>query len=227
MLESVARPKIRDVIVAQLRSYISEEQLLPGDKLPTETQLAAKFGVSRLSLREATKALEYLGVVEARPGRGLSVGKLNLEKVTGCLEFHPALHEASPLELIQTRVVVETGVLPYVSARMKQDERIYAELCTINDELRRTRALKQWIDLDIAFHRRLVESSGLSTLLTFADVLSAFFRRFRESVKKAEWILGIESHQRLIDALRDGKLDVARTELAEHIENHLTRINRV
>ena len=134
MLESVARPKIRDLIVAQLQSYISEGRLQPGDKLPTETQLAAQFGVSRLSLREATKALEYLGVVEARPGRGLTVGKLKMEKVTGCLEFHPALHEASSLELIQTRVVVETGVLPYVSA----DAAGSSDLCRAVQHQRRT-----------------------------------------------------------------------------------------
>jgi DNA-binding FadR family transcriptional regulator len=50
--------------------YIVDASLKPGDRLPTETELAARFGVSRLSLREATKALELLGIVEARPGKG-------------------------------------------------------------------------------------------------------------------------------------------------------------
>jgi DNA-binding FadR family transcriptional regulator len=109
---------------------------------------------------------------------------------------------------------------------MQTDAAIYAELNGINAALRKTRALKQWIDLDIAFHRRLVESSGLSTLLTFNDLLAVFFRRFRESVKKAEWLLGIESHQRIIDNLRDQNLDAAREELRLHIKNHETRIHR-
>ena len=69
MLESVARPKIRDGIAEQLRSYISSANLQPGDRLPTETQLAQKFGVSRLSLREATKALEYLGEAYVKMGK--------------------------------------------------------------------------------------------------------------------------------------------------------------
>ena len=69
---------------------------------------ADRFGISRLSLREATKALEFLGIVEAKPGRGLSVGQTDLERMTGYLEFHPALQDADPVELIGARVVIES-----------------------------------------------------------------------------------------------------------------------
>ena len=58
----------------KLTAFITSQGLKPGDRLPTEHELAASFGVSRLSLREATKALEFLGIVEAKPGCGLSVG---------------------------------------------------------------------------------------------------------------------------------------------------------
>jgi DNA-binding FadR family transcriptional regulator len=78
--------------------------------------------------------------------------------------------------------------------------------------------------LDIAFHRRLVEASGLSPLLTFSDLLAVFFRKFRESLRQADWQSGIEGHQRIIDALRDGQLPVAREELQHHIEWHQQRM---
>ena len=65
MLESVERSKLRDVVTTRLKSYIVNENLKPGDRLPTETELANRFGVSRLSLREATKSLEFLGILEA------------------------------------------------------------------------------------------------------------------------------------------------------------------
>ena len=64
MLKSLPRAKIRDVVAERLKSYIIEEDLVPGDRLPNETELAETFGVSRLSLREATKSLEFLGIVE-------------------------------------------------------------------------------------------------------------------------------------------------------------------
>jgi DNA-binding FadR family transcriptional regulator len=224
MLVTVPRPKIRDLVALQLKSYITTRDLKPGDRLPTETELAALFGVSRLSLREATKSLEFLGIVEARPGLGLTVGQVNMDRVTEYLGFHPALQQASPAQLIQTRIVIETGVLPYIMRQMRQDAAVYAALKQLNDQLRRAKELARWVELDIAFHRLLVESSGLSPLLAFNDLLAVFFQRFRESVKKAEWKQGIESHQRLIDALRDQKLDAACDELRRHVESHSQRL---
>jgi DNA-binding FadR family transcriptional regulator len=224
MLEAVSRPKLRDLVARKISTYIADQGLKPGDRLPNENELAASFGVSRLSLREATKALEFLGIVEAKPGCGLSVGQTNLERMTGYLEFHPTLREAPSQELIGTRIVIETGVLPYVLQRMQADPAIYQSLDEIIGRMRAARSLSDRVELDIAFHRRLVEASGLSPLLTFSDLLAAFFRRFRESVGKADWKSGIESHQRVIDALRAGKLAAAGKELQQHIQWHQERM---
>jgi len=227
MLKSISKIKLRDAVAAQLRSYITDEKLQPGDRLPTETQLAERFGVSRLSLREATTTLEFLGVVESMPGRGLTVGRISFQRVAGFLDFHPGLHLTDPVELIHTRAAIETGVLPYVSQKMQNNPALHAELHEINDRLRRAKTLQQWIELDIAFHRKLVEASGLNSLSTFADLLAIFFRRFRESVKGAEWKQGVESHQTLIDSLRDQKVELAVGELRRHIESHESRLSRI
>jgi len=201
-----------------------EGDLKSGDRLPTEAELATRFGVSRLSLREATKSLEFLGIIEARPGRGLTVGSVNMERVTEYLGFHPALQSVSAEELIDTRVLIEAGVLPHVAKRMKQDESLYDKLNAINAELRQARSLSRWVELDIAFHHELISASGLSPLMAFTDVLAIFFRRFRESVKKAEWSGGIDSHQRIIDALKAGRVQEADQELRTHIQSHRERM---
>ena len=224
MVEIIERSKLRDVVADRLKTFIIEGNLKSGDRLPTETELATKFGVSRLSLREATKSLEFLGIVEAKPGRGLIVGSVNMERVTEYLGFHPAMHDVSAEELIDTRVLIEAGVLPHVARRMKQDESLYDKLNAMNSELRQARSLARWVKLDIAFHRELICASGLSPLMAFTDVLAVFFRRFRESVKRAEWSKGIESHQKIIDALKVGRVSEADRELRTHIESHRERI---
>ncbi len=224
MVETIERSKLRDVVADRLKTFIMEGGLKSGDRLPTEADLAAMFGVSRLSLREATKSLEFLGIVEAKPGRGLTVGRVNMERVTEYLGFHPAMHDVSPEELIDTRVLIEAGVLPHVARRMKEDAQLYDNLNAINAELRQARSLVRWVELDIAFHRELICASGLSPLMAFTDVLSVFFKRFRESVKKAEWSVGIESHQRIIDALKIGRVREADQELRTHIESHRERL---
>jgi len=224
MLETVERAKLRDVVADRLKTYITEENLKPGDRLPTESDLAERFGVSRLSLREATKSLEFLGILNAKPGRGLVVGQVNMERVTEFLGFHPALQDVSPEELIDSRVILETGVLPHVARRLREAPELYSTLQRINDELRQARNLQRFIELDIAFHKALIVASGLSPLMAFSDLLAVFFQRFRESVKKAEWQGGIRDHQRILEALLENRVSLAERILRDHIESHRERI---
>ncbi len=224
MLEVIERSKLRDVVLSRLRKYIVDESLQPGDRLPTETELAARFGVSRLSLREATKSLEMLGIVQAKPGRGLTIGHVNMDRVTEYLGFHPALQNVAPDVLIDTRLVIETGVLPHVAHRMGRDPAIYEKLDGINRELRQARTVQRWVELDMAFHRELISASGLFPLMAFSDVLDVFFQRFRESIKKAEWAKGIDGHRRIIDALRLGRVEESAACLRVHIESHRGRV---
>lgn len=224
MLKVLPRKKIRDQAAEQIKEMIASERLRPGDRLPNESELAESFGISRLSVREATKALEYLGIVEAKTGVGLTVGKIDLKRVTEHLGFHPALHRADPLQLIDTRVIIETGVLPHVARHMAEDSSTYDRLRSVADRFGSARKLQTWIDLDIEFHRTLLESSGLAPLVAFGDLLHVFFQKFRESIKKAEWQAGAESHLQIIDALRDGDVAAAENELRQHIEDHKSRI---
>lgn len=224
MQKSIPRLKIRDVVVERLKRHISSGGLKPGDRLPNETELAATFGVSRLTLREATKGLELLGIVESKTGVGLTVGQVNLERMTGHLGFHPALQSGSATQLIDTRIVIETGALRYTAQRMDDDPAVYESLRQHVERFHGTRDLQEWIDLDIAFHRALLDASGLAALVAFNDLLEIFFQRFRESVKRAEWQSGIESHRRIIDALRDHNVAGASDELRRHIEGHKDRM---
>lgn len=230
MLETPPRPrakrKLRDVVVDRLKAYIAEEGLEPGDRLPTEGALAERFGVSRLSLREATKALEILGIIESKTGVGLTLGTVSLERLAGHLGFHPSLHQAGDRQLIESRIVLETGVLPYSARRMAAEPAVRARLVELAESFRETRDLEEWIALDIAFHRALLEASGLTPLVAFGDLLQAFFQRFRESVKRAEWQHGIESHLKIIDLLGKGDVARATTELRRHIGSHGRRVRR-
>ncbi|AMV41040.1 FadR/GntR family transcriptional regulator [Planctomyces sp. SH-PL62] len=217
MLNTVARPKLRDVVAGRLKSYIVEANLKPGDRLPTETDLARRFGVSRLSLREATKSLEFLGIVEARPGRGLSVGQVDMDRVTEYLGFHPALQDVPPAVLIDTRVVLEAGVLPHVVRRMERDPSLYESLDAINRRLGQAESLQAGVELDRAFHHELIAASGLTPFMAFGDLLAVFFRRFGEYLNLADAVRG---HQIIIDALKAGDLVEADREVRVHIENH-------
>lgn len=223
-MHTLRRPKVRDQVANQIQQYIVKQKLGPGDRLPTETRLAETFGISRLSLREATKALEFLGIVESKTGVGLTVGRIDMERLTEHLSFHTGLLEADPQQLIDSRVIIETGVLPHVARRMKEDPTIEARLRELVEKFRSARDLKAWIELDIQFHRSLLDASGLQPLVAFGDLLHVFFQRFRESVKKAEWKSGVDSHELIVDELAKGRVAAATTELRKHIESHNERM---
>lgn len=223
-MQTLRRPKVRDQATEQIKQYIVAHRLAPGDRLPTETQLAETFGISRLSVREATKALEFLGIVEAKTGVGLTVGRIDMGRVTEHLGFHAGLLDVDPQQLIDSRVILETGVLPHVARRMETDESIETQLRDLVDRFRSARDLKTWIALDIKFHRSLLEASGLQPLVAFGDLLHVFFQHFRQSVKMAGWKVGIESHQRIVDHLVAGRVPAATSELRKHIESHKERI---
>lgn len=224
MFDLVQRRRLSDVVVERIKEYIAAHDLKPGDRLPTEQALAERFGVSRISIREATKTLGYLGILDAKPGRGLTVGRVDAGTVKACLNVHPALQGVPAEQLIDTRVIIETGVVAHVAKRMAQDPTIYERLCALNREMAQTKELACWIELDIAFHRELVEASGLTPLAAVNELLQVFFTRFRESVNQGEWKRGMEQQQRIIDALRKGNTDVATEELRDHIESHRARL---
>lgn len=223
-MQTLRRSKVRDQAAEGIKQYIIGHHLAPGDRLPTEQQLAEKFGISRLSVREATKSLEFLGIVESKTGVGLTVGRIDMGRVTKHLGFHPGLLDADPAQLIDSRVILEVGVLPHVARRMKKDKSIEKRLHALVERFRSARDIKTWIAVDIEFHQSLLEASGLEPLVAFGDLLRIFFQRFRASVKKAEWKASIDSHSKLVDLLKAGDLPAATTELRRHIESHKERI---
>jgi DNA-binding FadR family transcriptional regulator len=84
------RPIYREV-QARLRECIQANNLRPGDRLPSEAVLAAELGVGRPSLREATKSLQTLGVIEAQHGNGLFVAPFSFHPVIEQLPYGLAL----------------------------------------------------------------------------------------------------------------------------------------
>lgn len=228
MSRVLPRPKQKksEVVASRIRDYIISHDLKPGDRLPTEGEFAERFGVSRVAVREATTALGFLGILDAAPRRGLTVGRVSMKRLSRYLGFHFAVGNYPVEELIDTRIVLETGGLSHVIQRMARDPSIYEHLNDLNAQLRHTKQLKDWIRTDMRFHCSLVAASGLRGLAALNDLVQVFFRRFREDFPRSLWKGGIESHQRIIDALRDGDCAAAQRELTEHITSHRARAGK-
>lgn len=219
------RLKRSEQVAAGIKQLIIDEQLKPGDRLPTEQEIADRFGVSRTSAREATKALGFLGIVRATPRRGLSVGELDMNRVTEYLGFHLALTDFPKKQLWQTRFVIENGALPYVARAMAADPAVFDNLRSIVEATRGYVDAKQRMQADIQFHRSLLEASGIGPLVAFGDLLQIFFDRMHNPhPPESQWDLTIQQHMSLIESLRAGDLAGARDTLRRHSDEYTSQL---
>ena len=95
-------PKRGDVMVDEIKAWIAERRLTPGDRLPKESELQALFGVSKGTAREALKSLEVQGLVKVTtgPSGGATVGEVPIEKALEQLPELPVLpHPRPPADL--------------------------------------------------------------------------------------------------------------------------------
>lgn len=99
---------------ARIKDLILERNLSAGDPLPTEFELVEELDVGRNSLREAIKALQAVGIVEVRHGRGTYVGQMSLGALANELAFHGRITLADGrrglAELTEVREILEAGL---------------------------------------------------------------------------------------------------------------------
>ena len=128
MSEIVQRRQLSDLIAMKIKDLIIENRLKVGDRLPTEQEFEDRFGVSRVSVREATKALGFLGIIDAAPRRGLTISNLNMERVSQFLGFHFVINDYPIDQLLEARLGIERGGFRSAIQRIREDQGIYERL---------------------------------------------------------------------------------------------------
>lgn len=91
------------LIEARIKEYILENQLQPGDKLPTEEQLATQLQVGRSAIRETFRRLEALGIVESHQGYGRVVRDFNFDPILNGLSYGLVFHSHNIMQVLEIR----------------------------------------------------------------------------------------------------------------------------
>jgi DNA-binding FadR family transcriptional regulator len=155
----------------------------------------------------------------------LTIGQVDVRRLTEYLGFHLALGDFPKRELLQTRLVIETGSLPYVAQAMAADPEVFVQLQSLIAAGQDGATDAQRIDSDMAFHRLLLEVSGIGPLLAFDSLLQIFFKRFGSGSVLEHWELTSDRHTRLIHLLRDGHVGEARQVLTDHLDGYFDRLS--
>jgi DNA-binding FadR family transcriptional regulator len=187
-----------------LRAYILDNQLQPGERLPSEAELAAALGVSRNPIREAIKGLEALGLVEVRVGLGIYVKAATLDDILTNFAYSLLFDGQSVADLYEIRQRLE---LSYVREAVRQltDENL-AEMERLLGEMQRESAAgHDFIMQDLALHRALFHNVGNATLLKMFDIFSAIYANTRhlfQALTPEVVADDLENHKALLEALR-------------------------
>lgn len=163
----------------QVKTMIREGLLEPGQRLPTERELAIQLGISRSSMREAIRALTVLGVLEARHGSGIYVTRLEAGDL---LETFGVVADLSRgpqvVELLEVRRVLESTAAALAAARITPDE--LAEVEKHLHAMNATEDPEEILAHDLAFHRTIAAAAGNGTMAAVLEGLSS--RTFRARV---------------------------------------------
>jgi GntR family transcriptional repressor for pyruvate dehydrogenase complex len=147
-------------ILLQLEQSLASNALAAGDRLPPERELAAKFNVSRASVREALRVLEALGLVRVR--RGADNGAVFLERPNNAIEplfrFHLALQHASVENLIEFRTVIETWTVQ--AAAERQPGPLAEAEAALRGMEEGGREPPTFLPLDLEFHLALARAAA-------------------------------------------------------------------
>lgn len=205
--------------VERIKQMIAEGSLRPGQRLPTERDLAAELGLSRSSMREATRALITIGVLEARQGSGVYVTALGPEDLLDTFGVLAEISRGQTLvEVLQVRRMLEPAATGLAAARI--GEAGLAEVRARLDDMGGGESLEQAVAADLAFHQAIVAATGNATLLAIHRGLSS--RTFRTRVWRGHREAGAtarlrEDHERIFRAIADRDPAAAHATAATHV----------
>ena len=209
-------------IVEQVRDLIKEGRLKPGDKLPSEQILAEKFGTSRPSVREAMSALEILGIIESRGGKGNYI-KDNFNPPLYEQELKELEKEESPFEILEARKAVETELVGLVAKKATKEE-----IDVIKESLNKMKEnmtdIPKIMEIDREFHINIARAAHNNLLYSMVLYLNDLLKEnLWTNMKEKSWSISghpqkyLEEHIEIFNAIKNKDSKNARKRMYDHL----------
>lgn len=218
LFEKIERSSLAEDIATKLLSLIKDRKLSPGEKLPSERELAILMEVSRPSLREALRALSLMRIIEIRPGDGTYISSLEPINLLEHLNFVYSLNDYSFLELLEARKIVEVGIAKVAALKISAQQLEELDTC-LENSVRNQKAPKVFIEADLRLHEIICEAADNGLLSRFMLSISTLSKASRMRTTEIEGVPArvIQDHQKIIAALRNHDVDAAQNAMQAHL----------
>ena len=176
MFDKIVKNTVTNQVIEQVKGLLTEGVLQPGDRLPAERQMAEQLGVSRPSLREALRALEYAGVLSSLPNGGVCVADGNAALENNLQTAH-LLKQFALEEMIEARKVVEAAAVTFAVERAT-DEALESVARVHEESLAALDDKQAFVLTDYAFHRTIAEAGGNGVMVALMQTMRAMMSHF-------------------------------------------------
>ena len=219
MYKVVQASRLYEQIVQQIEESILKGELNEGSQLPAERDLAKQFGVSRTAVREAIKALQEKGVVDAFPGRGTFVTNGTSNSMRRSLDR--IIKSGEPdgwAYLAEVREILEPEIAALAAVRATdQDIATMREAVEVMDKAGRDSDM--FIEADLDFHLALAEAAANPIVLSLIDSIVGLLREQRMRIFR---IVGGPDrgqchHRHILEAIQHHDAQGARAAMQSHL----------
>lgn len=205
-------------LLDRMRSFMAEQHLKVGDRLPSERSLATIFGVSRNSIRTAIRSLAEKGVLESRQGDGTYLCKsvdAELESaILSAVDSECVVFD----EVIEFRRIVEPAIAR-LAARRRSFEQLNALKVIVCDQQSKLLLEEHDGNLDAQFHLALAQCTSNKLLVnTIRHLNEAYSVGRADDLRSLEWRqFSVRSHLRIIHAVEIQDEDACEAEILSHL----------
>jgi len=219
---------LNDSIQRHVLQLIKDDELLPDSRLPSESVLSHKFGVSRSALREALRTLEGAGYLESRTGSGWYVKQLNFDALTRAITYALPLDFNTLSELAEVRALLEVNLLEAAIPTLTPQDLDDLEDAVDEMELLATTSGHSFAGPDQYFHRKLFSRLDNQVVLNLLDIFWRLQMTCCGTVAfTGEPIEEARKHRRLLNAVRAGDVALSRRRMQESLEEKRLRFQVV
>jgi len=221
---------LADRVADGVATLIMDQDLRPGDALPAEGFLAARFKVSKTVVREGLSQLVGLGLIESRKGSVATVKRLSGKPLQAYFRFAVRQDPRGLIQAIELRRVLEEHVVTVAAKQVTEKDIRSLRRCL--GHLYVTRDLDdEWTIADAEFHRHILEIAQNATLGRILAAISGALwetvRGMRSLHHPTDTLASYKRHEAIFEALAARDSDAARAAMAAHFDAMKDAIDRL
>lgn len=209
-------------IAEQIEEAIHTKKLITGNKLPSEAELSAQFGVSRTALREALRIVSAKGLLKIEKGKGIFVSGISAKIVSDPLHQYLKykIEKNYALDLIHARQIIEPSIAAY--AALHRTEEDIDKLHQNIEELKRFDGPFEGLArMDMDFHLQIAQASNNQVMPLILDPIHRLMPEIKKSIYKTNQDAkesAIEWHTKIFDQIVAGDPEKSREAMIMHLK---------